>query len=876
MVTAMRAFLGVLLTAFLCAAPALAAEKRVALVIGNSAYAETGALANPRNDAALMAHTLRSVGFTVTVLLDADQTAMKRAMLEFGRTLRAGADAGLFYYAGHGVQVKGENFLIPVDAALSDESEVDLQAINVNDFLGVMEGSASKVNIVILDACRNNPFARSFRSASRGLAMVDAPEGSYVAFATAPGQVAADGDGGNSPYTAALAAAMIEPGMKLEETFKKARRMVIEATARQQVPWETTSVTGDFFFVPKEGAPAAAGDPAPATETAALPPAKAEPAKPPAPAPGVLAMGKADIPQTYLFDFDAKAVREEGGDLWFEAETADDLFLTPQNGAMLAAGDYSKRDAFQCRDGAYSAERLPVKAIPGEAFICIATSEGRIGSFRIDAMSPTSPRTLSINYAVWDMAKPGSAETKVAALSGGGKLSPRSLPINACDRFSALVLDADKPVRLRGAIRPPTEPEAVPACRKAVADHPGVARYVSQLAMALWGAGDEAGARKLFEEAAASGHAAASFGLAILKGRGVGGEADEATALRHMREADAAGYIVATFALAEAHERGNAILPKDTEKAGAFARRARSGLDAAIAAGDPDAGAMLAQLFLADPGGSLDTALVGKLLLDGVALQSRVAIALFRDTSAVDKLNESDRRTAEQFLADHGMDPGPVDGVIDEATKTALAKWENAGPAPAAERASLPSADDAGPVGTSEKAKVYVERKGAAPEVGDATVDWNFAESGEYGPELRATILVAEGRGQIDIAIRRNVEAALPASHLITINTAARGNKDGARVGSVAGLLVKPSESAAGTALVGAVTKVVDDYFLMALSAKEADVATNLGLLRDGAWFELALTSDAGDRAIVAFPKGRAGGAAMARALSAWEIAAKQ
>jgi uncharacterized caspase-like protein len=224
------------------------ADKRIALVIGNSAYVE-GALANPRNDAELMAATLESVGFTVTRLIDADQAAMKRAMLEFGRALRDGADASLFYYAGHGVDVHGSNYLIPVDAAIRDESEVDLQGINVNDFLQVMEGSSSRVNIVVLDACRNNPFARSFPSHSRGLAMVDAPSGTYIAFATAPGQVAEDGESGNSPYTSALAEAITLPGVKIEDTFKQARRLVERSINKRQVPWESTSPTGDFYFI---------------------------------------------------------------------------------------------------------------------------------------------------------------------------------------------------------------------------------------------------------------------------------------------------------------------------------------------------------------------------------------------------------------------------------------------------------------------------------------------------------------------------------------------------------------------------------------------------------------------------------------------------
>jgi hypothetical protein len=236
-----------------------ASPQRIALVIGNSRYAAVAPLTNPRNDAELMARTLRSLGFQVTELIDADQNTMKQAMLNFGRALRDGVDAGLFYYAGHGVQANGINYLIPVDAVIKDQGELDLQAVDVNAFLRVMEGSASRVNIVILDACRNNPFATGFRSASRGLAPVDAPRGTYIAYSTSPANVAEDGTTGNSPYTLALAAAMQVPDQKLEDTFKQTRRTVLSETHDRQVPWETSSITGDFYFQATAGA--TAGDP---------------------------------------------------------------------------------------------------------------------------------------------------------------------------------------------------------------------------------------------------------------------------------------------------------------------------------------------------------------------------------------------------------------------------------------------------------------------------------------------------------------------------------------------------------------------------------------------------------------------------------------
>lgn len=240
--------------------PALA--QRVALVVGNSAYQHAPPLTNPARDAELMAGALEDAGFHVTRLIDADLETLKRAMLSFGRQLRDGdVEAGLFYYAGHGAQVRGENYLIPVSANIASEDEIDLEAINVNDFLSVMNSSKSRVNIVILDACRDNPFATSSRGGPRGLAPVDAPKGTYIAYATSPGSVALDGSGDNSPYTTALAAAMREKGLPIERVFKNARARVLAATGERQLPWETSSITGEFYFHPADAASAPAARP---------------------------------------------------------------------------------------------------------------------------------------------------------------------------------------------------------------------------------------------------------------------------------------------------------------------------------------------------------------------------------------------------------------------------------------------------------------------------------------------------------------------------------------------------------------------------------------------------------------------------------------
>ena len=235
-----------------------AKEQRVALVIGNSAY-KVSPLKNPANDAEDIARALRGLGFQVTLKQNQGRDGMAQAIRAFGNQLKQGG-TGLFYYAGHGMQVKGKNFLIPVDANIESEDEVPYRSIDANELLAKMEFARNRVNLVILDACRNNPFGRSFRSASQGLAQMDAPVGTLVAFATAPGSVAADGTGRNGLYTQHLLASMNQPGLKIEDVFKRVRQGVRKSSGDKQVPWENTSLEGDFFFKP--GAASATADPA--------------------------------------------------------------------------------------------------------------------------------------------------------------------------------------------------------------------------------------------------------------------------------------------------------------------------------------------------------------------------------------------------------------------------------------------------------------------------------------------------------------------------------------------------------------------------------------------------------------------------------------
>ena len=243
------------------------AEPRVALVIGNSHYGgDLGLLPNPVNDAKLIANTLRQVGFDVVEVEDADQQAMKKAIVDFGDKLsNAGAGAtGLFFYAGHGIQSGGENYLIPVHAALRKPSDVDVEAVPVDLVLKQMDFAQSSVNIVILDACRNNPLADRGRGINRGLAEIKTkPIGSFISYSTAPGEVAEDGNGVNSPYSSALAHEIMQPGLDLAEVFRNVRKTVLKATNQKQVPWDSWSLTDPYYFVPPSASPQALAAPSP-------------------------------------------------------------------------------------------------------------------------------------------------------------------------------------------------------------------------------------------------------------------------------------------------------------------------------------------------------------------------------------------------------------------------------------------------------------------------------------------------------------------------------------------------------------------------------------------------------------------------------------
>lgn len=246
-----------------------AEAKRVALVVGNSAYRNAAALSNPRNDAADMAAALRKFDFQVLEAADLDKPSFDRTIREFASAL-AGADAAVFFYAGHGIQVAGKNYLVPIEAELTTPDALDFEAVPLDLVHRIMERN-SATNILFLDACRNNPLARNLARAmgtrsveiGRGLASVEGGIGTLISFSTQPGNVALDGTGRNSPYAAALVRQLSTSGDDLSAILIAVRNDVMAETKRQQVPWEHSALTGRFYFGRGPAAPVSRAPPPP-------------------------------------------------------------------------------------------------------------------------------------------------------------------------------------------------------------------------------------------------------------------------------------------------------------------------------------------------------------------------------------------------------------------------------------------------------------------------------------------------------------------------------------------------------------------------------------------------------------------------------------
>ncbi|MFD2571163.1 caspase domain-containing protein [Spirosoma soli] len=230
------------------------AEKRLALVIGNASYPGASRLVNPVNDANDMAAALEKVGFEVMLHTNVTKQQMAAAINDFGEKLQDNCQVGMFYYAGHGMQHAGTNFLVPIDAEPRSAGDIEYTCEFADRVLAKMREAHVRTNIVVLDACRNNPFDRSWArgdDGNKGLSPMNGPSGSYLAFATAPGQTAADGTARNGLYTSALLKYLNVPDLSIESVFKQVRLEVMKQSNSKQTPWDSSSLTGDFYFLRK-------------------------------------------------------------------------------------------------------------------------------------------------------------------------------------------------------------------------------------------------------------------------------------------------------------------------------------------------------------------------------------------------------------------------------------------------------------------------------------------------------------------------------------------------------------------------------------------------------------------------------------------------
>jgi len=330
-----------------------AQEERHALVIGNNAYVHARPLDNPVNDAAAITASLKEVGFEVMVRTDTDLKGLKGAVREFVQKLPQGAVA-LVFYAGHGVQVKGQNYLIPVDAEMAEEFEVPDETLSMDTLMRGLEQAGTALNILILDCCRDDPYSRSWRgtrsaAGAGGLVMpADMPQGMFIAFSTSPGRTAEDGEGKNSPYSLALAQEILKPGLDFEKVFKSVGAQVAKATAGQQEPWVNTKFYGSFVFNTKgaESAPTAA-----AMVTPPVPPTEMKPERSGAAEVEVMVMDvppftatPAAEPESGSRSFPAlKQISAKGNDVvdtekWFADNGIEPVFLDVPNAMMGTPG----------------------------------------------------------------------------------------------------------------------------------------------------------------------------------------------------------------------------------------------------------------------------------------------------------------------------------------------------------------------------------------------------------------------------------------------------------------------------------------------------------------------------------------------------------
>ncbi len=476
------AFLAALILMSLAAFDARA-DRRVALVIGNSQYREIPALKNPDKDAEDVSNTFRQAGFDVFVAKDVTKLQFEE---KFRNYLAAadGADLAVVYYSGHGFQIGGENFLIPVDASLKDAADMEVQAIRLDDVLQQLR-SKSKVQMIILDACRNDPFPRKdywlrdqlIVSGGTGLAQVTGSQNALIAFATAPGAVAYDGAGDLSPFSSAFSRRALTPNEEIRSVMAAVRRDVVKATNGKQVPWENSSLIDDVVLMRTVGQPA-------------LPPPDAE---------------------------QNQQAAERGLQVATAAEAIEnrDIAVPVGVGPVPLKLDFPAKDvSIDLKLASYPATgtlSLPDRVLSPQSTLLVTEVDQLRYEPQIGQVAP-----VEIGVQI----RAGNA-SKQATM----KLSPS---VDPCDQA------AGEPLDLQGVVpgRLPNEigDGAVEACGAAVQAHPDVARFHYELGRALLAAGNIDEARKAIQEASDKGHVRAVYELGYLASSGIGMPVDAAKA----------------------------------------------------------------------------------------------------------------------------------------------------------------------------------------------------------------------------------------------------------------------------------------------------------------------------------------------------------
>ncbi len=528
------------LALLLLSAMASLAQPRFALVIGNGAYM-TAPLANPKNDAELMAKTLRQLGFEVTKQVDVDQKGMRRALLEFGRKLKAAEAVGVFYYAGHGVQLDGENYLIPVGAEINEAREIPVEAVNFGEVLKTFDASSRRIAIAILDACRNNPFAASSRDGTRGLASMNAPSGTLISYATAPGQVALDGDGANSPFAEALARSMQQVGLPVEDVFKRTRRQVLAKTAERQTPWESSSLVGDFYFRPKTGAQEPSSpDLARAVDAARL---------------AEIAEWEQIKSSRSRRDFERHLARYPAGVFaevarWRLQQLSPDprvaspawgWTITGETGASIRTGSTERGAASQSFEQALQLDR------PGATGSDLEQA-ARLYATAADAGIAAAMHNLArlYEYGTGVPKDPVTAITLFRRAATAG-FAPAMSALGALYEFGdGVAVDLVEAVRLYRMAAEQGDLAGMTSLGYLHAAGKGVAK-------------DFAAARRWYGIAAERGYPRAQFNLALMELRGEGQPADAAKALRYFEAAAAGGHAGAMREIASLHDEGRAV-----------------------------------------------------------------------------------------------------------------------------------------------------------------------------------------------------------------------------------------------------------------------------------------------------------------------------